>query len=195
MEAAISLQDVANIITFLAPGFFAVKTYDTVNAKAEKDFAVLTVLSTVCSLPIVALYNWMFGWQDATATQAPYAVGLVGFSIAVGLLMAGLRRWSIARRLTKQLRLPAANDDFLQIQFDKIPKNGAVLVKLKSGELFSGTPKSGSTLRAGDTRRYFFNNVAWFDQDKRRWDEHTGSIIIAVDDIQYIETATQLSED
>lgn len=195
MEAYVTLQDVANVITFVAPGFVALRTYGIVYAKGEKDFAQLVVLSIICSLPIVAAYNFTFGLKEVASTTAPYVLGLVMFSSAIGLLSAALRRSRVVRKIASRLRFPEPDEDFVKTQFNKLGQGEPVTVKLKNGELFSGTPQGGSLYRAGQPRPYFFSNVAWFDAEKEQWDERPGSIIIDLNDVEYIQTAQTLPED
>jgi hypothetical protein len=194
MEAVISVQDVANIITLVAPGYFALKTYSIIYAKAEKDFPQVVLLSAIFSLPIVAAYSLLFGLHDIS-TDIRYALGLMVFSIAVGFVLARARRMKPLRRLLRALRFPAAEEDFLKLQFSKLPKKEGVTVKLKNGEMFFGTPQGASKYRADGERRYFFNNVAWFVKKTKKWEPRPGSIIIALDEIEYFESFSPLPED
>ncbi|HSX17047.1 MAG TPA: DUF6338 family protein [Patescibacteria group bacterium] len=194
MEAVISVQDVANIITLVAPGYFALKTYSIIYAKAEKDFSQLVLLSAIFSLPIVGAYSLVFGLHDVS-TDIRYTLGLIVFSVVVGFVFARVRRFTPVRRLLRALRFPAAEEDFLKLQFAKISKGEPVTVKLKNGELFSGTPQGASKYNTDGDRQYFFNNVAWFVKKTKKWEEHPGSIIISLGEIEYFETFTPLPED
>ncbi|HUC90349.1 MAG TPA: hypothetical protein VMR45_06135 [Patescibacteria group bacterium] len=189
MEVSITLQDVANIVTFIAPGYFAMKTYGAIYSKADKDSAQLLILSAVCSLPIVAAYNWIFRLGEVSSTKASYALGLVLFSIFIGLTCATVRRVKAVKKLTQRLHLPEPDEDFMHMQFAKMAKDEVVMVKLRNDEFFSGTPQSGKTYKPGEPRAYTFSNVAWFDPDKQRWDERDGNLIINLEDILYMETA------
>jgi hypothetical protein len=194
MEAVISVQDIANIITLVAPGYFALKTYSIIYAKAEKDFSQIVLLSAVFSLPIVAAYSLLFGLHDVS-TDIRYALGLMAFSIVIGFVCARLRRMKPVRRLLRALRFPAAEEDFLKLQFSKLPKMEGVTVKLKNGEMFFGTPQGASKYHADGERRYFFNNVAWFVKKTKKWEPRPGSIIIALAEIEYFESFSPLPED
>jgi hypothetical protein len=194
MDAVISVQDVANIITLVAPGYFALKTYAIIYAKPEKDFSQTVLLSAIFSLPIVAAYSLAFGLRDVS-TDIRYALGLMMFSIALGFVCARVRRMTPVRRVLRALRFPAAEEDFLKLQFAKLPKMEGVTVKLKNGEMFFGTPQGASKYRTDVERRYFFNNVAWFVKKTKKWELRPGSVIIALDEIEYFETFTPLPED
>jgi hypothetical protein len=194
MEGFISVQDVANIITLVAPGYFALKTYSIIYAKAEKDFSQVLLLSAVFSLPIVAAYSLLIG-VHGISTDIRYALGLMGFSVLTGFVLARVRRMKPVRRLLRALRFPAAEEDFLKLQFAKLPKMEAVLGKLKNGDVFFGTPQGASKYGADGERRYFFNNVGWFVEKTKEWEQKPGSIIISTEEIEYFETYTPLPED
>jgi hypothetical protein len=100
MEGFISVQDVANIITLVAPGYFALKTYSIIYAKAEKDFSQVLLLSAVFSLPIVAAYSLLIG-VHGISTDIRYALGLMGFSVLTGFVLARVRRMKPVRRLLR----------------------------------------------------------------------------------------------
>jgi uncharacterized membrane protein YbhN (UPF0104 family) len=195
MESFISVQDVANIITLLAPGYFALKAYYLVYDKPEKDFSQLVLLSAVCSLPIVAAYSWLFGVGNMANTSWRYALGLVGFAVALGLVVAAVRRLRSIRRLTRLLRLPMPEEDFLKLQFAKVAKTEYIIGKLKSGDLFFGKPQGASRYRGETAQRYIFNEVAWFDKKSGDWEERPGSLIIGLDEIEYFETSSALPKD
>jgi hypothetical protein len=199
MDSFISLQDVANIIAFVAPGYFAIKTYALVYAKGEKDFSQLLVVSAIFSLPIVSVFHfiWRYGLgaEDTSNTSAVYALSLVGFSIVIGLGFAYLRKWQPVKVLAKAIGLPGADEDFIKVQFSKLDRDEVVTLFMKNGEIFSGTPQGGNTFRQGEPRQYYFNNLAWYNAEKKRWDERPGSLIIDLSEIEHIETARALPQD
>jgi hypothetical protein len=194
MEGFISVQDVANIITLVAPGYFALKTYSIIYNKSGKEFSQVVLLSAIFSLPIVAAYSLVVGIHDVS-TDIRYSLGLMAFSVVVGFTFARVRRMKPVRRLLRAMRFPAPEEDFLKLQFSKLSKNEAVLVKLKNGEIFFGTPQGASKYGADGERRYFFNNVGWFVKKTKQWEQKAGSIIISTEEIEYFETYTPLSED
>lgn len=82
----------------------------------------------------------------------------------------------------------------MKVQFNKLDPIDPVMIKLKNGELLSGTPQGGSTYKRGGPRLYYFNNICWFDKEKEQWDERPGSVIIDLTEIDYIETLEPLVE-
>jgi len=59
-SAIVSLQDVGNIVSFVAPGYFAIQTYSLIYAKRDRNFSKLLIESVVFSLPIVTLTNLLW---------------------------------------------------------------------------------------------------------------------------------------
>lgn len=197
----IGLQDVANLVVFIAPGYFACRTYSTVHSKGDKSFSRILIESAVFSLPIVAIYNvvWhSFTDQVAASTSVKYVLPLLILSFLVGLLFARLRAWRWPRSVARRFGFPDADEDFIHALFNQLSKNEAVTVRLKNGSVFSGTPQGGSTYRNGSSRQYYFNNVAWYNDSpkaKTNWEERPGSLIIDLEEVMYMETAKALPKD
>src|SRR5688572_32616910 len=95
MDVAISLQDVANIITFIVPGYFALQVYSTIYTKKPREFPNLLIESVVYSVPLVAVANviWsdVFNLQTIETPNVRYIAILFGLSVAAGLLVAYAR--------------------------------------------------------------------------------------------------------
>ena len=199
MENYITLDNVASIVTFIAPGYFALKAYSLVYSKGEREFSQQLVVSAVCSLPIVSAYNFLwhsiFHGRLAPTPSAGYALPLVCLSIAAGLLIAYARRMPLVRTLARRLHLPAPEEDFIRLQFSKLRKGEAVAVTLKNDEIFSGTPQGGSTFKGDEPHHYYFSNIAWFDEKAQKWNERPGSLIIDLNEVSYIATPRPLPDD
>jgi hypothetical protein len=195
----VTLESVANIVTFVAPGYFAARAYGVLYAKADKELSRVLVESVLFSLPIIGAYDYLYDlvWPGnlPSTTTAKYALPLVIVSILVGFLFAYLRRTAPVRKLATQLNLPGPHEDFVQTQFRKLESNEPVTVTLRDESVFSGTPQGGSVYRNGQPRHYFFNNVAWYNKEKNEWEEREGSIMLDISDVSYIETANPLPPD
>lgn len=196
MEHVVTLQDVANIVTFIVPGYFAMQVYSFVYAKRDRDFARLLIESVVYSLPIItivnALWGLVFSQPPATAVSVGYALLTLAVSLAVGFLVAKLRVWRPVVAVIERLGIGSPHDDFvkaqlLRVQYDDDTQN-AVTVRLKSSSTFSGTPNRMSRYAHGTPSYYYFANLAWFNERTRRWDEREGGIIVRGDEIEYIQT-------
>lgn len=199
MDSYITLQDIANIVLFVMPGYFAIRSYALVYAKNDKDFAKLLIECAVFSLVIVSIFN--YGWhhllhkQLTEVTNAAYVMALLLFSLVLGWLFAYMRDKRPVRWLCQLLRLPEPDEDFMRAQFKKLRPAESVAITLKNGEVFSGTPQGGNTFRVGYPRQYYFNNLAWYNKTSKKWEEREGSLIIDLSEVQYIETDKPLTRD
>lgn len=198
MENFITLQDVANVVLFVIPGYFALKTYSVIYAKRERDFSLTVLESIAYSLPIVSLYSllWeLFTNHAPVFVSARYVIPLLLISVMTGWVVALLRRTSLVKSLARRLRLPNADEDFLRAQFSKLGETEFLTVALRNGDVFSGTPQSGSIMRDGTPRQYSFNDVIWYNKDSGDWEQTEGSIIIDLDEVLYFQTERQLPRD
>lgn len=195
METFISIQDIVNIVTLVAPGYFALKTYSIIYNKPEKEFSQLILLSAIFSLPLVAAYSLIFGIHYGVDASLKHSLGVIVFAVVVGFIWARVRRLQLVRRLTRTLRLPVPEEDFLKLQFAKLSKDEYVIVKLKNGELFFGKPRGASKYYDDRPQRYSFGEVAWFEKQSKQWEDRPGSLIISLEEIEYFETSSALPED
>lgn len=191
---AISVQDVATIITFIAPGYFATATYTLRFAKSERAFSKLIIESIAWSFPIVAITKLIWerglGKQAVPPTDTLYVMLLLIFSFIAGLMFTELRiRWPI-KNIALWLGLASPDEDFLRSHFDGMRKSASVAVELKSGKKFSGTPSQGSIHSKNGPRRYCFNYVVWYDKKKDAWIDNpqNESIVIDLSEVEYIVT-------
>lgn len=196
MDLAVSLESIANVTLFIAPGYFAMQVYSLIYAKRDRDFSRLVVESIVYSLPLVALANvlWerLLGLPQATALSGWYVLFLLMVSLGAGALFTFMRtRWPL-QQLAARLGFGSPNEDFVKTQLNRIDQqdsdNNVVLVTLKSGKVFSGTIDRLSRYSPLSPNYYYFTNLAWLDEEKHRWVERDGGIIVERGEIEYIET-------
>lgn len=194
-------QDVATIVTFVAPGYFAIQIYSLMHAKRDREFSRLLIESVVYSLPIVALGSviWhLFFQQSPQSIDVLYVSLLIAVALIAGALAGYLRmRWPI-EHLSNWLRIDEPNSNFIKSEFRRIdtakPETSAVTVRLKSGATFSGTVDQMSRYTHSEQLHFSFTNIAWYDSSKNKWDEREGNIIIARDEIEYIETSRLIDQ-
>jgi len=197
MDVSITFEDVANVATLVAPGYFLLVGYGLIYSRDEKGFSRLLVESIAFSLPIVGLYN--FVWRaTASPTVGPvtalrYFIPLILVSLLLGFVASHIRQSKTFEKLATKLKIPGPDNDFIKVQFRKLKSNTPVTVTLKSGEIFSGTPQGGSAYSKGEPREYAFNNLAWYrpNSKTKRWEERPGSIIVNLETVQYMEIGDQ----
>jgi hypothetical protein len=193
--AFVTLQDVANIVTFVAPGYFAIQVYSLVYAKKERDFSRLLIESIVYSLPIVTLANviWRsFSQETISSLSMSYAALVFAIALLSGAVVTFLRTRSFVLKATARIGLGSPDEDFVKTQLLRIdvkdPEKSAVTVKLKTGAVFSGTVDRLSRYAYGGPMYYYFANLAWFNEATGRWNKREGGILVERSEIEYIET-------
>lgn len=193
----ITLQDAANIVTLVAPGYFAIRTYEAIRSgqegaiAREKEFSRILVESVTFSLPIVALLHWLWSialHKEPISTNTPYAVALLFLSIFLGTVTALVRNQTPVKEVVDKIGIGLHGGDFIRSQFIKLKRNASVTITLKNGEIFSGTPSGGRVYAKDEPREYFFNNIAWYDKQAGVWVNRPGGIIINLEEVEYIET-------
>lgn len=191
MDEALTLQNVASIVTFVAPGYFAIQAYSLQYAKHDRDMSRLLIESVVFSLPLVAAVNilWQKGLHHtmAVAPDTGYSLLLLLVSVLAGLLFGFLRvHWPV-EQIAAALGLGMPDEDFVRAQFARLPASGAVTVTLKSGRIFSGVLEQASVYSRDSVQKFYFKELAWAD-GSGKWDSRPGGLIVDADEIEYMET-------
>lgn len=203
MESVVTLQDVANIVTFIAPGYFAIQVYSLIYTKKDRNFSQLLIESVVYSLPIITLVNiiWenVLGQTFISSLNIAYALLALIVAIGVGLAATFLRsRWPI-RTIATKFGFGSPEEDFVKTQLLRIDvKNrnrSVVTVQLKSGAVFSGTIDRLSRYQHNGPNYYYFVHLAWFNENTNQWDERSGGIIVERSEIEYIEMPKVTAKD
>jgi hypothetical protein len=199
MDVAISLQDVANIITFIVPGYFALQVYATIYTKKPREFPNLLIESVVFSVPLVAIANliWtdVFDLATIDSPNVRYITLLIGLSIVAGLLATYLREHWPVKHIAARYGFDSPNEDFIKSQFARLDaQNNAVTVTLKDGSVFSGTPNRMSRHSHDSRQYYYFTDIARYDKKGDIWQEQPGGVIVERDEVQYIETPKLLND-
>jgi len=196
MELSLTPDAIGMIVSFIVPGYLAIRAYTLVHTKVEKDFSKLAVESIAYSLLITGLYNavWRHWFlrhaQDKTlyTTSVKYALPLLALSILIGYLWGRLRSKKPFNAISKWLNLPTPSDDFLADQFGKLQNNEYVTVTLNDGKIFRGVRSQISVYRKDEEQMCAFDYIAWYRKDNGTWDSRNGSLVLGVKDIEYIET-------
>lgn len=197
MEPIVSLQDVANIVTLIAPGYFALRVYSLAYIeREEREFPRLLIESVVYSLPIVTIVNimwlYIFRQESTSSLNVGYVSLIILIAFITGLIASFMRtKWPVKQIATK-LGLDPPDEDFVKLQLLRVDvtnrNKSAITVQLKSGAVFSGTIDRLSRYNSNGPNYYYFANLAWFNEDTNEWDEREGGIIIERSEIEYIET-------
>ena len=193
MEAvsSVSLQDIANILVFIGPGYLAITIYALKYAKSERSFSKLVVESIVLSLFFIAAANFVWitllNHHTPETVNTEYTTILLMIAALAGLIFTELRvRWPI-KQMADKLGLGSPDEDFMRSHFSKLAQNDPVTVVLKSGTTFSGTPVRGSIYSKNGSRKYRFDYVAWLNnKSKDGWDVTDECVIVDLKEVEYI---------
>jgi hypothetical protein len=145
-------------------------------------------------LLIVSLYNFgwhlLFGDGPINSLRVAYFEPLLVFAWLLGAGFSIVRDTRPAHWVARRLHFPGPDDDFIRVQFKKLLPDSLVTITLKTGEIFSGTPEGLSAMSNKYPQRLYFSNIAWFNKDRKgsKWELRSGSVIVAAEDILFIET-------
>jgi hypothetical protein len=191
MADVVTAQDVAHLVAYVAPGFFARATYAARFGRAEaSEFATL-VTSVVLSLPIVALAGALADGLGIArdVTELGYVVLLLGTAIVGGYLVAAIRASNDGRRLLRALRLAYQPDSSIYAQtMLSLPAAAPVTVAFKDGRKLSGTPKLGPGLASDGVAELYLTYPAWWDAAAGAWatEGAGGAVIVPLSEVQSV---------
>lgn len=189
----VSLEDVANVATFIAPGYVLLQIYAIKYSKPQRAFGRLFVESIVCSLLIVAVANvvWEYVLGQAPASALNFGYALLLFAVA-GLLGLGLTylrvHWPI-KGIAQSWGFGSPDEDFIKLQFARLkPEHSGVTVTLRDGTVFAGTPDRMSRHSDNSHQYYYFTHISSYNPSSGKWSARPGGIIVERSDILHIET-------
>src|SRR6266496_2183899 len=181
---ALTAEQVAQVVTFLAPGFAARLVYTARFRQREPGEFTILVLSVVASLPLVAVTNAVarrVGIAHTTVTALPYVALLLGVSVLVGYLVALLRGWPMTRNILGRLGLAYQPEESIYAQtMLALPPGAAVTIEFTDGRKLSGTPRIGPGLAGEEIEALCLTHPAWWDPASQRWREDGagGAVIV-----------------
>jgi uncharacterized protein DUF6338 len=194
MAVGVTAVEVANILTFVAPGYFARVSYQNrfPQRPATGDLAEL-VAAVALSLPLVAaadLFTRWLGWsRDPLALR--YVVLLLGTAIVAGYLAAVIRDTAWFREVLGWFGLRhAPESSVLELVMRSLKRADAQLtITLRDGDVVAGTPRHWSGDPEVKLREIYLTNVRWYDGEKHEWDEPqtSGGVLVNVGDIASIQ--------
>jgi hypothetical protein len=185
-------DDVANLITLVAPGFFAYSAYTYRYPQRARDEIPTLVVSVALSLPLVALGTRITElWNDdPTATDLDYAGVLILLGLGSGWLAGLLRDGPRGQRLLGRFGVARAPDaTVLGRVIRKLPSPTLVTVTSKDGTSLSGSPRWATDDPEAEHRELFVTHAVWWDEQRSDWPERPreGGILVNLEEVQAIE--------
>ena len=185
--------EVANVLTFVAPGFFALAAYRYEFPRRARDRSEALVVSVAASVPIVALTEVVRGWigVERNPLGLGYVALLLGLSLVAGYAVARLRGADAARRLLRKLgfhREPEDTPFIHALRGIRSESDAQITVTFKDGDVLGGTPESWSS-EPDDRLQVFVTHYRWYDRKAGAWGERRdeGGVLVSIDDTCSIE--------
>jgi len=192
MSDVLTATEVANVLTFVAPGFFALAAYQYEFPRRPRERFEALVVAVATSVPLVALTELIRGWLDVERDPlgAGYVGLLLGVSLLAGYVAAQLRGRKTARRLLRKLGVRREPEDspFLRAVRGLSDPDAQVTVTFKDGSILAGTP-SFWTSDPDRPRELFLTYSRWFDPDAGTWTDRRdqGGVLVGLDEVWSIE--------
>lgn len=181
MSATVSAEQVAQIVSFVAPGFFARAAYSLRFPHNKLDEFTAVVASVVVSLPLVAIANVAARKLGIplSPTDIKYLCVLIGGSLLIGYVAGWLRNLpSVRRSLSRILPYQPDPSNYARMLL-ALPSSAVVTVEFTDGRRVSGTPVAGPGVAEDKISDLVLTHPAWLDLRSGQWTEDgTGGAII-----------------
>lgn len=194
MADAPSASDVANIVVFVVPGFFARLGYLARFPQRRQEPAYALIISIAASVPLVALANSVadFLALEAEPLNAAYGLLLVTLGLVVGYLTAVLRGWSTVRSVLQVIGIPFDPEATV---FERtllgLPENAEVTVAFNDGQVVSGYPAVGpGFVEAGEARELYLTSQRWWNFASEDWTEAGDGVVVNLDQVRTISVSS-----
>jgi Family of unknown function (DUF6338) len=189
---ALTAEEVGQLVTFIAPGFFARLIYTGRFPRREPQEFALLISSVVFSLPLVALTNAvapLLGIDDTNVTDLPYVLLLLTLAMLAGYLAATVRGWPRARELLARIGLVYQPESSIYAQtLLALPEDAVVTVEFNDGRKLSGTPRLGPGLATEDIAELYLTHPSWWDPTRAEWVESGagGGVIVPLENVHSV---------
>lgn len=142
-DVVLSANDVAQVVTYVAPGFMARLGYRARYPGPDTPAGEVLIVSVVASLPLVAFARWVL-----PGTPKPTAVGYVAFLLALGFILGYFVAFLRGRDWVKNLlalldyRIEPEGTIYAGL-LRHMSDDATVTVERKDGRLIWGAPRRG----------------------------------------------------
>lgn len=199
MSAAPSAADVANILIFVVPGFFARIGYRARFPQRDQQPTFALVVSVALSLPLVAVADEIADLAGIAteSTDSWYALLLVALGLLAGYLAASLRAANWFRKVLAYFKMPFPPEATIYEQTVlKMPAEGLVTVVFKDGRIVCGFPAIGPTyVEPGEAREMYLVAPRGFDQESGEWIGVGNGMVVNLAEIEAVTLDSDPLED
>lgn len=142
-EVVLDANAVAQVITFVAPGFLARMGYRARYPGADRSAGEALIIAVVASLPLVAVANAVLPGSQK-ATQLGYVALLLSLGLLVGYITALVRGTTQVKQALGRLDYRIQPEGTIYAQtLRHMSDEGQVVIELKDGRRIWGCPRSG----------------------------------------------------
>lgn len=142
-DVVLDANAVAQVITYVAPGFLVRLGYRARYPGPDKPPGEVVIISVAASLPLVAIVRAL--WTGSPKpTEVGYVAVLLGLGFAAGYILAFVRGRRLIKKLLAALdyRLEPEGTIYAQL-LSPMSATATVLIELKDGRKLWGCPRSG----------------------------------------------------
>lgn len=191
MVDPITAEEVGQVLTYIAPGYFARSAYKARFPTPDPPHFDVLLTSIATSLPLVASAHALAGLLHVTGspTHLKYIALLLGLSMLAGYCFAALREPQWARRWLATVGITSQPEALLTTQVLKPLSDRFVTVNFKDGRMLSGVPKAGPVLPDDGIKELYLTYPAWWDQEQQEFVENRDdetAVLVWIDNIHNI---------
>jgi hypothetical protein len=185
---AVSAQDVGNVLTYVAPGFFAYAVYRSRLEQARPEATQQLVVAIAASVPLVALANLLADGTNVkrSIADAGYVLCLLTTAVLVGYVLASLRSQDRTRRTFRWLGVMRAPESSVFTRTLGPLKGAAVTVQLKDKRKVSGSAMMWPSAGDDGVGELYLTHPAWWSSKTGEFVEAGAGLILRLDEVQSI---------
>jgi hypothetical protein len=175
MADVLTGQQVAQVVSYIAPGFLARTAYLARFPRREPQQFTLLVWAVVISLPLVAVTARLariIRIDPANVTAVSYVALLLGLSLFAGYIAAMVRGSRLARLTLGRIGLVYQPEQSIYAQtLLGLPPDAVVTISFTDGRKLSGTPRLGPGGTQEDIAELYLTHPAWWNESSNEWVE------------------------
>jgi hypothetical protein len=186
-DFVLDATQVADVVTYVAPGFLAQLGYRTRYPAAERSAGQTLIISVVLSLPLVAGANAAINGSHG-ATQLPYVLAVTGGSFVIGYILACVRGLKLAVKILAWAGYRSPPEGSIYAQTLKhLPPRSAITIDMKDGRRIYGTPRRGPEFKDdGINELYLTHPEARGPESDSQWESVGAGVIVPLDEVSNI---------
>jgi hypothetical protein len=185
----LTAEEVGRILTYVAPGYFALYAFRAHFPQRNTGQLETLVLTVATSVPLVALANEIADRRDISTdpTKLGYVALLLGVSIAVGYVFALLRGWGWIRRQLGHVgfRYQPEASVYARTLLRLPQKDSYIIVVFKDGRRVAGMPKFGPGRSDDGPRELYLTHPEW-RWGPGDWRRDGVGLIVNLDEVHHI---------